>query len=222
VLLVEGEVGFIEAMRGGLQAEAISVDYALDGEEGLFKAREGSYDAIVLDIRLPGRNGYEVCQKLREVGVWTPILMLTARQNESDEARALNLGADDFLSKSFSYPVLVARLRALVRRGNIPRPAAMWVGDLELDPTRRTCRRAGNSIELTAREFALLEFFMRRPGEVLPKQQILDHVWGFDFAGDNNIVEVYVGYLRRKVDEPFGCRSIQTVRGFGYRLFQEE
>lgn len=222
VLLVEDELRLAEAIRSGLQAEAIAVDCAFDGEEGLFKAQEGMYDAIVLDILLPGRTGYEVCSKLRESGVWTPILMLTARYSEEYEARALNIGADDFLSKPFSYLVLVARLRALVRRGATPRPTIMRVGDLELDPARRTCTRNGAAVSLTAREFALLELFMRRPGEALSKQQILDHVWGFDFEGDENIVEVYVGYLRRKIDDPFGRRSIQTVRGVGYRLLREE
>jgi two-component system OmpR family response regulator len=222
VLLVEDELRLAEAIRSGLQAEAIAVDCAFDGEEGLFKAQEGMYDAIVLDILLPGRTGYEVCSKLRESGVWTPILMLTARYGEEYEARALNIGADDFLSKPFSYLVLVARLRALVRRGATPRPTIMRVGDLELDPARRTCTRNGAAVSLTAREFALLELFMRRPGEALSKQQILDHVWGFDFEGDENIVEVYVGYLRRKIDDPFGRRSIQTVRGVGYRLLREE
>lgn len=222
VLLVEDEVRLADAIRVGLQAESIAVDCAFDGEEGLFKAQEGSYDAIVLDILLPGRNGYEVCAKLREAGVWTPILMLTARHGEEHEARALNIGADDFLPKPFSYLVLVARLRALVRRGSTPRPTIIRVGDLELDPTRRTCLRGGSVISLTAREFALLELFMRRPGEALSKQQLLDHVWGFDFEGDENIVEVYIGYLRRKIDEPFGQRSLQTVRGVGYRLLKED
>jgi two-component system OmpR family response regulator len=147
--------------------------------------------------------------------------MLTARQGEADEARALNLGADDFLSKPFSFLVLVARLRALVRRGNVPRPTALRVGDLELDLAKRMCVRAGSAIGLTTRELSLLELFMRRPGEVLSKQQLLDHIWGLDFAGYHNIVEVYVGYLRRKIDEPFGRQSIQTVRGAGYRLLQE-
>jgi len=222
VLLVEDETRLAEAIRGGLQAEAIAVDCAFDGEEGLFKAQEGSYDVIVLDILLPGRNGYEICAKLREAGVWTPILMLTARHGEEYEARALNIGADDFLEKPFSYLVLVARLRALVRRGSTPRPAVIRIGDLELDPTRRMCVRESVAISLTLREFALLEFLMRKPGEVLSKQQILDHVWGFQFEGDENIVEVYIGYLRRKIDEPFGRRSIQTVRGVGYRLVNED
>jgi len=221
VLLVEDEVRLVEAIQRGLQADGIGMDAAFDGEEGLFKAQEGTYDVIILDLLLPGWNGYEVCQKLREASIWTPVLMLTARQGEADEARALNLGADDFLSKPFSYLVLVARLRALARRGSTARPSVFRAGDLELDPVRRVCVRAGNVIELTAREFSLLEFFMRRPGEVLSKQQLLDHVWGFDFEGYHNIVEVYVGYLRRKIDEPFGQQSIQTVRGVGYRLVQE-
>jgi two-component system OmpR family response regulator len=222
VLLVEDELRLAEAIRSGLQAEDISVDCANDGEEGLFKAQEGIYDAIVLDILLPGRNGYEVCTKLREADIWTPILMLTARHGEEYEARALNLGADDFLAKPFSYPVLVARLRALVRRGNTPRPAVLRVGELELDPAQRTCARNGQVISLTAREFAILELLMRQPGTVFSKQQMLDYVWGFDFEGDENIVEVYMGYLRRKIDDPFDRRLLQTVRGAGYRLLREE
>lgn len=218
ILLVEDEVRLANAIRRGLHAEGIAADCAFDGDDGLFKAKEGSYDALILDIMLPRKSGYEICQALREGGVWTPILMLSARNGEADEAQSLNTGADDFLSKPFSYLVLVARLHALVRRGSGPRPTAIRVGDLELDPARRTCTRAGSTIQLTAREFALLEFLMRHPGEALSKQKILDHVWGFDFEGDYNIVEVYVGYLRRKVDEPFGHCSIQTVRGAGYRL----
>src|SRR5262245_32881015 len=167
VLLVEDEMRLAEAIRSGLQAESIAVDCAFDGEEGLFKAQEGSYDAIVLDILLPGRNGYEICSKLREAGIWIPILMLTARHGEEHEARALNIGADDFLAKPFSYLVLVARLRALVRRGATPRPTTIHIDDLELDPARRTCIRGGHAISLTAREFALLELFMRRPGEAI-------------------------------------------------------
>ena len=222
VLLIEDERGLVEAIQIGLQAEAISVDCAFDGEDGLFKAQEGDYDAIVLDLMLPGRNGYEICTKLREAEVWTPILMLTARDQEDTETRALNIGADDFLAKPFSYPVLVARLRALARRGATPRPTVIRVGNLELDPARRTCTRESVAISLTAREFSLLEFLLRRPGAVLSKQQILDHVWGFDFEGDENIVEVYIGYLRRKIDEPFRQRSIQTVRGVGYRFLRDE
>ena len=222
VLLIEDKERLADAIRSGLQAEAIAVDCAFDGEEGLFKAQEGVYDALILDFLLPGLNGHEICVKLRESNIWTPILMLTARHGEDYETRALNIGADDFLAKPFSYPVLVARLRAIVRRGGSPRPIVMRVGDLELDPARRTCARASKPITLTAREFALLEFLLRRQGTVFSKQQILDHVWGFDFEGDENIVEVYIGYLRRKVDEPFHRRSLQTVRGVGYRFLQEE
>lgn len=159
-----------------------------------------------------------MCERLREANVWTPILMLTIVNSETEEAQALNIGADDFISKPFSYPILTARLRALIRRGGKPRPVILCLGDLHLDPARRTCVRAGRSIKLTETEFALLEFFMRRPGEVLSKPEILDHIWGFDFEGDYNVVEVYIGYLRRKIDEPFGYHSIHTVRGAGYQL----
>lgn len=222
MLLIEDERPFADAIRNGLQAEAIAVDCAYDGEEGLFQAQEGSYDVIVLDILLPERNGYEVCRKLREAKNWTPILMLTARHGEESETKSLNIGADDFLSKPVSYPILAARLRALARRGSMPRPAILQFNNLELDPWRRTCRYMGQEVTLTAREFSLLEFFMRQPEKVFAKRQILDHVWGFDFEGDENIVEVYVGYLRRKIDEPFGQRALQTVRGVGYRLLRNE
>ena len=221
VLVVDDDVRLVGALCQGLQAEGILVDAAYDGEEGLFKGQEGSYDAIILDLTLPAKHGYEVCAELRKARVWAPILVLTAQHAETDEARALDLGADDFLTKPFSYAVLVARLRALVRRGSGPRPTTMRVGDLELDPAQRQCRRAGMPVHLTQREFCLLELLMRRSGEVLPKQRIVDHVWGFDFDGDWNVVEVYIGYLRKKVDSPFGRHTIQTVRGAGYRLLQE-
>jgi len=221
VLLIGREVRLAEAIARELQTEEITVDCAYDGAEGLLKARESSYDVIVLDLRLPERNGAEVYHMLREARSGTPILWLTASQDEADEARALSIGADDFLAKPYSALALVTRLRALIDKGNGPQPTVICVGDLELDPMRRKCRRAGNTIELTARECALLEFFMRRPGEVLSKQQLLDAVWGVDSEGYLNIVEVYVGYLRRKVDEPFGQQSIQTVRGASYRLLRE-
>lgn len=221
VLIVDDDARLVEAITRGLQAEGIFADCAFDGEEGLFKGQEGSYDAIILDLTLPAKHGYEVCQQLRNAHIWAPILILTAQRAEAEEARALNLGADDFLGKPFSYTVLVARLRALVRRGNGPRPTTMRVGDLELDPTRRQCWRGDTAVHLTEREFSLLELLMRRSGEVLPKQRIVDHVWGFDFDGDWNVVEVYIGYLRKKVDSPFGRHTIQTVRGAGYRLLQE-
>jgi two-component system, OmpR family, response regulator len=220
ILVVEDEQRLAGAIASGLQAEGFSVDVVHDGLDGLWRAREGQYSAVVLDILLPNMNGYEICATLRAEQIWTPILMLTAKDGEYDEAEALDTGADDFLSKPFSYIVLVARLRALLRRGAPARPAVLAVGDLELDPATRECRRAGQRVPLTPREFALLEALMRRPGEVIPKAQLLDRVWGMDFGGDPNVVEVYVGYLRRKIDEPFGQRSLQTVRGVGYRLVQ--
>src|SRR5262245_43810226 len=221
VLLIEDEEHLVAAIRRELLAEGIFVDTAADGAEGFFKAQQGCYAVVILATGASGKDGYEICHQLREARIWTPLLVLTKQRGEAEETYALNSGADDFLPKPFSFPVLVARIRALARRGSGPSPIAMRVGDLELDPVHRRCARAGSSIGLTEKEFALLEFFMRRPGEVLSKQQILDYVWGFDFEGYLNIVEVYVGYLRRKVDEPFGRQSIQTVRGAGYRFRQE-
>ncbi|WP_437733757.1 response regulator transcription factor [Sorangium sp. So ce1335] len=221
VLLVEDEERLAEAIASGLAAEGFAVDAVRSGADGLWRATEGQYAAVILDILLPDLNGYEVCAALRERDVWTPILMLTAKDGEYDVAEALDTGADDFLSKPFSYVVLVARLRALVRRGAAPRPAVLRVGDLELDPATRRCRRDGQDISLTPREFALLDALMRRRGEVVPKQRILDVVWGLDFPGDPNVVEVYVRYLRQKIDAPFGRRSLETVRGVGYRLREE-
>jgi DNA-binding response OmpR family regulator len=218
VLVVEDEIGLADALSRGLQAEGFAVDIAHDGLDGLWRAREHQYTAIVLDILLPGMNGYEICRTLRAEGVWTPILMLTAKNGEYDEAEALDTGADDFLAKPFSFVVLVARLRALLRRGRFPRAAPLELGDLVLDPTTRSCHRGDAPVELTAREFALLEALIRRPGEVASKLQLLDEVWGPDFGGDPNIVEVYVSYLRRKIDAPFGRGSLQTVRGAGYRM----
>ncbi len=221
VLVVEDEVHLAAAIADGLEAEGFGVDVVHDGVDGLWRAREGSYDAIILDVLLPGMNGYRVCKTLREQEVWTPILILTAKDGEYDEAEALDTGADDFLSKPFSFVVLLARLRVLFRRGAPPRPAALEVGDLVLDPGTRRVMRAGHELHLTAREFGLLEYLMRRDGDVASKAEILDHVWGMDFAGDPNIVEVYIGYLRRKVDEPHDTRLIHTVRGAGYRLFAD-
>ena len=207
-----------EAIRDGLQAEGFDVDAVHDGLDGLWRAREGSYDAIVLDILLPGMNGYKVCKTLRDEEVWTPILMLTAKDGEYDEAEALDTGADDFLSKPFSFVVLLARLRALFRRGAPPRPPVLELGPLRLDPATRSAAHGDVEVALTAREFSLLEYLMRRDGNVSSKPEILDHVWGMDFAGDPNVVEVYIGYLRRKLDETFGTKLIHTVRGSGYRL----
>jgi two-component system OmpR family response regulator len=221
VLLVEDEERLAGAIVAGLGAEGFVVEAVRTGAEGLARATEGEYAAIVLDILLPDLNGYEICAALREREVWTPILMLTAKDGEYDEAEALDTGADDFLSKPFSYVVLVARLRALARRGSVARPALLCVDDLELDPAARRCRRAGAEVTLTPREFALLGVLMRHPGQVLSKRALLESVWGLDFAGDPNIVEVYVGYLRRKIDVPFARRSLETLRGVGYRLRKE-
>ena len=221
VLVVDDEVALADAVAEGLRAEGYDVDTVHDGLEGLWRAREGSYDAIVLDILLPGMNGVKVCETLREQGIWTPILMLTAKDGEWDEAEALDTGADDFLSKPFSFVVLLARLRALFRRGAPPRPTTLECGPLSLDSGTRRAIRDGQSIALTAREFALLEYLIRRDGNVAAKTEILDHVWGIDFAGDPNVVEVYVGYLRRKIDAPFDPPLIHTVRGAGYRVSAE-
>jgi two-component system OmpR family response regulator len=218
VLLVEDEVGLADSIVRGLAAEGFEVEAVHDGLEGLWRAREHRYAAVILDIMLPGMNGYQVCRALREEGVWTPILMLTAKDGEWDEAEALDTGADDFLSKPFSFVVLVARLRALLRRGASPRPAVLSIGDLQLDPATRECSRDGTPIELTAREFALLEHLLRHPQEVVSKRDLLEDVWGHESDADPNVVEVYIGYLRKKVDAPFGRRSIVTVRGVGYRV----
>ncbi|CAB4711980.1 unannotated protein [freshwater metagenome] len=218
ILVVEDEVGLAEAVRDGLVADGLDVDVVHDGLDGLWRAREGSYDAIVLDILLPGMNGYEVCRTLRAEEIWTPILMLTAKDGEYDEAEALDTGADDFLSKPFSFVVLLARLRALFRRGAAPRPAEIIFGPLALDPGTHTVSHGSSEVSLTAREFSLFEYLMRRDGAVASKQEILDHVWGLDFAGDPNVIEVYIGYLRKKIDQPFSTHIIQTERGTGYRL----
>lgn len=218
LLVVEDEVRLAQALKLGLEAEGFEVDLAHDGLTGLSMAMEGRYDALVLDILLPGMNGYKVCAQMREAGNWTPILMLTAKSGEYDEAEALDTGADDFLSKPFSYVVLVARLRALVRRGSGARPVPCQVGDLRLDPATRTCERGGVAIHLTPREVDLLEALMTRAGEVVSKQELLDRVWGPDSGVDPNVVEVYLGYLRRKIDRPFDRDTLQTVRGVGYLL----
>ena len=218
VLVVEDERRLAAGLRNGLEAEGFTVDLALNGTDGLWLAREHPYDAIVLDILLPGINGYKLCGTLRQDGIWTPILMLTAKGGEWDEVEALDTGADDYLTKPFSYAVLVARLRALLRRGARERPAVLEAGDLRLDPAARRAWRGQAELELTPRELALLEFLLRRRGEALSKREILEHVWGSDFEGDPNIVEVYVRHLRNKLDRPFGRASIQTVRGAGYRL----
>jgi DNA-binding response OmpR family regulator len=218
VLVVEDEEHLAEGLRVGLEAEGFATDVATNGTDGLWMARENAYDAIVLDILLPSVNGYRVCATLRDEGDWTPILMLTAKDGEFDEAEALDTGADDFVTKPFSYVALVARLRALIRRGATERPAVLAAGDLRFDPGERRAWRGDQEVSLTAREMALLEFLLRRRGEVVSKIDILDHVWDGRFDGDPNIVEVYVRHLRNKLDRPFGRRSIATIRGAGYRL----
>jgi len=218
ILLVEDEVNLAEAVVSGLVAEGFTVDHLANGTEGFERAKVGAYDAIVLDIMLPGMNGYRICRSLREAGIGTPILMLTAKDGEFDEAEALDTGADDFLRKPFSFVVLVARLHALLRRGGRTRGTALQAGDLTIDPVGHRCFRGETEVELTPREFDLLEFLMSTAGEAVTKQEILERVWGADFEGDPNIVEVYVGYLRRKVDRPFNRSTLETVRGIGYRL----
>jgi two-component system OmpR family response regulator len=218
VLLVEDEPSLAETVERALRRAGFAVDVAADGVDGLHQAREFVYDALVLDVMLPGLSGLDVLRDLRSRGQWAPVLILTARDDSKDIAAALDLGADDYLTKPFSLEVLVARLRALLRRGAPERPVVLNAGDLRLDPALRRCERAGQQVALTAREFAVLEFLLRRAGEVVPKATVLEHVWDTNFDGDPNIVEVYVGYLRKKVDAPFGRRSIETVRGAGYRL----
>ncbi len=218
VLVVEDEAPLAEGLRDGLEAEGFAVDIASDGLDGLWMAREHPYAAIVLDIMLPGLNGYRVCATLRQEGIWTPILMLTAKDGELDEAEALDTGADDYLTKPFSFVVLLARLRALMRRGMPERPSVLEAGDLRLDPATRTVQRGDVAVEMTSRETALLEFLLRRQGHVLSKQTILDNVWNDEFEGDPNIVEVYIRRLRNKLDRPFGRAAIETIRGAGYRL----
>ncbi len=218
VLVIEDESVLADGLRRGLEAEGFATDVAATGPDGLWMATEHAYDAIVLDLLLPGMNGYRVCAALRDAEIWTPILMLTAKDGEFDEAEALDTGADDFVTKPFSYVALVARLRALIRRGAPARPSVLAAGDLRLDPSERRAWRGDIEIGLTSREVALLEFFLRHPGEVVSKTQILEHVWDEAFDGDQNIVEVYVGHLRSKLDRPFGRSAIETVRGAGYRL----
>jgi len=218
VLLVEDEAHVAASLKLGLRAEGFVVTHAQSGTEGLWQATEDAFDVIVLDIMLPGLSGYEVLRRLRDRQIWTPVLMLTAKDGEYDQADAFDLGADDYLVKPFSFVVLVARLRALVRRGAPQRPVVMTAGDLVLDPARHLVTRAGVPIDLSAREFGLLEYLMRNTDAVCTKTQILQHVWDQNFRGPENIVEVYVGYVRRKIDVPFGTNTIETVRGVGYRL----
>jgi DNA-binding response OmpR family regulator len=218
VLLVDDEASIVEAVSRGLRAEGMAVDFAADGVDGLWKATNQRYDVIILDVMLPGLSGYEVLKRTRAAEVWAPILMLTAKDGEYDIADALDLGADDYLSKPFSFVVLLARVRALQRRGVRARPTQLTAGDLMIDPGQRICRRGAEEIALTPKEFAVLEFLASHPDQVMSKTEILHAVWDENFEGDSNIIEVYIGYLRRKIDAPYGRHAIGTVRGVGYRL----
>jgi two-component system OmpR family response regulator len=221
VLIVEDELRMASLIRRGLVKEGLSADVAPNGEEALVSARAHEYDAIVLDVMLPGMNGFETCRRLRAAGVWTPVLMLTARDSVEDRVAGLDTGADDYLVKPFAFAELLARLRALVRRGEPERPSVLEVGDLRLDPATREVRRGASEIPLSAKEFALLETFMRRPGTVLSRYDLLEHAWDFAYENRSNIVDVYVRRLRAKIDEPFGRRTLETIRGAGYRLRAE-
>jgi DNA-binding response OmpR family regulator len=220
LLVVDDDERLASLVKRGLEAEGFAVDLAFTGIDGLWLAREHDYDALVLDVMLPGLNGYRVCAQLREEGRWTPILMLTAKDGEYDQAEGLDAGADDYLTKPFSYVVLAARLRALLRRARISTPGAAPVrlGDLEIHPAAARCLRAGTEISLTAKEFAILEYLARRPGHAVSKTEIIDNVWDHAFDGDVNTVEAHVSNLRRKIDTPHGRHTIETLRGIGYRL----
>ncbi len=218
VLVVEDEARLADGLRRGLEGEGFAVDIAPDGAEGLWYARENSYDVILLDIMLPVLNGYQVCQQLREDGNWTPVLMLTAKDGDWDQIEGLDTGADDYVMKPFSFDVVLARMRSLIRRGATERPVKLSCGDLVLDPAAKTVVRGETRLDLTAREFALLEFLMRHPGVVMSKRQIMANVWDFEFEADSNIVEVYVARVRRKIDRPFGTEQLETHRGSGYAM----
>ena len=218
VLIVEDEPGFAATLVLGLRAEGCVVVHSTNGVDGLWEATENHYDVIVLDIMLPGLNGYEVLRELRAKEVWTPVLMLTAKDGDYDQTDAFDLGADDYLSKPTAFIVLLARLRALVRRGAPQRPVVLTAGTLSLDPARRVVQRDSTVIELTPREYGVLEFLMRHKDTVVTKNEMLQQVWDAHYAGPDNVVEVYVGYVRRKIDTPFGTNTIQTIRGAGYRL----
>jgi two-component system OmpR family response regulator len=218
VLIVEDEVKLAALIRRGLREEGMLADVAVKGEDALWMAGATQYDAIVLDVMLPGLDGFEVCRRLRDDGVWSPVLMLTARDAVEDRVAGLDGGADDYLVKPFVFAELVARLRALGRRGPVERPAVLEAGDLRLDPAARSVQRGDAEIALSAKEYALLETFLRRPGQVLDRFQLLEHAWDGEYENRSNVVDVYVRYLREKVDRPFGVESIETVRGAGYRL----
>ena len=220
-LIVEDHLKMASLIRRGLRKEGMAADVAGNGEDALGRAQATEYDAIILDLMLPGMDGFEVCRRLRQEGVWTPILMLTARDSVRDRVAGLDGGADDYLTKPFSYAELLARLRALVRRGPVERPAELRIGDLRLDPARRQVWRGEAEIGLSPKEFSILETFMRRPGEVLSRFQLLEHAWDYDYENRSNVVDSYIRLLRRKIDRPFGVETIETVRGVGYRLKEE-
>jgi two-component system, OmpR family, response regulator len=222
ILVVEDELKMASLLRRGLAEEGHAVDVARTGDDAFWMAGAAEYDAIVLDLMLPGVDGIEVCRRVRESGVWAPVLMLTARDGVADRVAGLDAGADDYLAKPFSFAELLARLRALVRRGAVERPSVLEVGDLRLDPATRQVWRGPTEITLSAKEFALLETFMRRPGQVLSRYQLLEHAWDYAYENRSNVVDVYVRYLRDKVDRPFGHDSLETVRGAGYRLRKED
>jgi two-component system OmpR family response regulator len=221
VLIVEDELRMASLIRRGLVKEGLAADVAASGEEALWKAESHEYDVIALDVMLPGMSGFEACRRLRERGVWTPVLMLTARDSVADRVEGLDSGADDYLVKPFAFAELLARLRALIRRGEPERPTIVEVGNLRLDPATREVRRGDSEIKLSAKEFALLETFMRRPGQVLSRLHLLEHAWDFSYDNRSNVIDVYVRRLRLKIDEPFGCVSLETVRGGGYRLRED-
>jgi two-component system OmpR family response regulator len=218
LLIVEDELRMASLIRRGLINEGLAADVAVNGEEALWMAEAADYDAIVLDVMLPGMSGFETCRRLRNNGVWVPVLMLTARDSVDDRVAGLDTGADDYLVKPFAFAELLARLRALTRRGELERPAVLEVGDLRLDPATRGVWRGSTAIQLSSKEFALLETFMRRPDEVLSRLHLLEHAWDFAYENRSNVVDVYVRHLRSKIDEPFDRDSIETIRGAGYRL----
>ena len=217
VLLVEDEVKMARAIRRGLEHEGYAVDLVTDGQDALSRGTEYEYDAVVLDVMLPGLDGFSICEALRSRGRWAPVLMLTARDAVEDRVRGLDVGADDYLIKPFAFGELLARLRALIRRTPGERPSALEVGDVVLDPAAHTVMRANRPVALSPREFSLLEYLMRHPGAVVTRRQILEHVWDYDYGGLSNVVDVYVGYVRKKLGHPFDRPFIHTVRGVGYR-----
>jgi two-component system OmpR family response regulator len=218
ILVVEDELKMASLIRRGLVEEGHATDVTPSGEDAVWMAEAHPYDVVVLDVMLPGLSGFETCRRLRNAGVWTPVLMLTARDAVDDRVAGLDAGADDYLTKPFSFAELLARLRALARRGGVERPAQLAVGDLVLDPATRQAWRGDTEIHLSPKEFALLEAFMRRPGQVLSRLQLIEHAWDFAYENRSNVVDVYVRYLREKIDRSFGTDSIETVRGVGYRL----